>query len=111
MKTQGGRSLGWAMDDALRHLGMPHDATVLEPGFGIGTFITLAPEGVRFIGVELDSLCGGISRALHPAHDTRIENCRDTPYGQNIHAACAIYGTNRRPTPRKLSSSSRYSNT
>ena len=57
---------------------MPQDATVLEPGCGIGNFIALAPVGMRFIGVELDSLSGRIARALHPAQDIRIENFRDT---------------------------------
>jgi SAM-dependent methyltransferase len=67
-----------AMHKALRHLGVPQDATVLEPGCGIGNFIALAPEGMRVIGVELDSLSGRIARALHPTQDIRIENFRDT---------------------------------
>ena len=33
---------------------------------------------MRFIGVELDSISGRIARALHPDHDIRIENFRDT---------------------------------
>ena len=33
---------------------------------------------MRFIGVELDRLSGRIARALHPGHDIRIENFRDT---------------------------------
>ena len=37
-----------------------------------------APAGMRFIGVELDRLSGRIARALHPDHDIRIENFRDT---------------------------------
>jgi N12 class adenine-specific DNA methylase len=37
-----------------------------------------AKEGTRFIGVELDSISGRIARALHPEHDIRIENFRDT---------------------------------
>jgi len=45
---------------------------------GLANFIALAPEGMRFIGVEPDSLSGRIARALHPAHDIRIENFRDT---------------------------------
>src|SRR5437016_6179625 len=35
-------------------------------------------EGTRFIGVELDSISGRIARLLHPDHDIRIENFRDT---------------------------------
>src|SRR5215467_2708902 len=66
------------MHYALNRLGIPQDATVLAPGCGIGNFIALAPAGMRFIGVELDTLSGRIARALHPAHDIRIENFRDT---------------------------------
>jgi N12 class adenine-specific DNA methylase len=67
-----------AMHAALTRLGVPRDATVLEPGCGIGNFMGEAPESMRFIGVELDSLSGRIARALHPAQDIRIENFRDT---------------------------------
>ena len=66
------------MYDALAHLGVPSEATVLEPGCGTGNFLRLAPRGMRFIGVELDSISGRIAKALHPAHDIRIENFRDT---------------------------------
>jgi SAM-dependent methyltransferase len=67
-----------AMHAALVNLGVPPDATVLEPGCGIGNFIALAPTPMRFIGVELDNLSGRMARVLHPAHDIRIENFRDT---------------------------------
>ena len=67
-----------AMHEALGRLGVPREATVLEPGCGTGNFMALAPQGMRFIGVELDSLSGRIARTLHPAHDIRIENFRDT---------------------------------
>src|SRR5262245_4690158 len=67
-----------AMQTALAHLGVPSDATVLEPGCGIGHFIAHAPADMRFIGVELDCLSGRIARVLHPGHDIRIENFRDT---------------------------------
>jgi N12 class adenine-specific DNA methylase len=67
-----------AMHDALGRIGAPADATVLEPGCGIGNFMSQAHEGMRFIGVELDRTSGRIARALHPEHDIRIENFRDT---------------------------------
>ena len=51
---------------------------MLEPGCGTGNFMSLAPQGMRFIGVELDSISGRIARALHPDQDIRIENFRDT---------------------------------
>ncbi len=66
------------MHRALRRLGVPGEATVLEPGCGIGNFMAHAPTGMRFIGVELDSISGRIARALHPEADIRIETFRDT---------------------------------
>src|SRR5262249_7763323 len=39
-----------AMHDTLTRFGVPQNATVLEPGCGIGNFIALAPSGMRFIG-------------------------------------------------------------
>ena len=73
------------MHDALARLGVPGDATVLEPGCGTGNFMALAPEGMRFIGVELDGISGRIARALHPAADIRIENFRDTQAARGPH--------------------------
>lgn len=67
-----------AMYAGLARLGLPDDALVLEPGCGSGRFPALAPEAMRFIGVELDSVSGRIARLLHPDHDVRIENFRDT---------------------------------
>jgi N12 class adenine-specific DNA methylase len=67
-----------AMHDALQRLGVPEEALALEPGAGIGNFMAHAPAGMRFIGVELDSLSGRIARALHPGHDILIENFRDS---------------------------------
>src|SRR5882762_5139422 len=72
-----------AMYEALAHLGVPSDATVLEPGCGIGNFLALAPAPMRFIGVELDTLSGRIARVLHPGHDIRIEHFRDTRLPEN----------------------------
>jgi N12 class adenine-specific DNA methylase len=67
-----------AMHRALRHLGVPENATLLEPGCGVGNFMSHAPAGHRFIGVELDGISGRIARALHPEADIRIENYADT---------------------------------
>ena len=67
-----------AMHDALKRLGVPSDATVLEPGCGTGNFMNHAPAGMRFIGVEKDGLTGRIARVLHPGHDIRIEPYQDS---------------------------------
>ncbi len=72
-----------AIHEAIARLGIPADATVLEPGCGIGNFISQGCEELRFIGVELDSISGRIAKALHPDQDIRIENFRDTKLPEN----------------------------
>jgi SAM-dependent methyltransferase len=67
-----------AMFQALKRSGIPDSGLVLEPGCGPGRFLYLAPKGMRFIGVELDSISGRIAQALHPGADIRIENFRDS---------------------------------
>lgn len=67
-----------AMHEAISRLGVPSHATVLEPGCGIGNFLSHGKPGMRFIGIELDYISGRIARCLHPSHDIRIENFRDT---------------------------------
>jgi len=67
-----------AIHEAIACLGVPANATILEPGCGIGNFMGQANPGHRFIGVELDSISGRIARAIHTEHDIRIENFRDT---------------------------------
>jgi N12 class adenine-specific DNA methylase len=67
-----------AMHVALSRLGVPGNALVVEPGCGIGNFMSQGPKGLRFIGVELDRVSGQIAQALHPEQDIRIENFRDT---------------------------------
>ena len=67
-----------AMHDALARLGVPADATVLEPGCGIGNFMAHAKPSQRFVGIELDSISGRIARALHPQADIRIEGFQDS---------------------------------
>ncbi|MBA4062562.1 MAG: hypothetical protein C0501_02425 [Isosphaera sp.] len=63
---------------AIARLGVPESGTILEPGCGIGNFMGQGSPQHRFIGVEMDSISGRIARALHPGHDIRIENFRDT---------------------------------
>ena len=54
-----------AMHEALARLGVPPSATVLEPGCGIGNFMSMAPAAMRFIGVEWTP-----SPAASPGHST-----------------------------------------
>ena len=67
-----------AIHEAIGQLGVPGNATILEPGCGTGNFIRYGPPGSRFIGIEMDSISGRIAKALHPGQDIRIENFRDT---------------------------------
>jgi N12 class adenine-specific DNA methylase len=67
-----------AIYDAIARLGVPNDATLLEPGCGIGNFMSYGQPEMHFIGVELDTVSGRIARLLHPEQDIRIENFRDT---------------------------------
>jgi hypothetical protein len=67
-----------AIHQAIERLGVADDATILEPGCGIGNFMGMAKPGMRFIGIEMDLISGRIAKALYPAHDIRIENFRDT---------------------------------
>jgi N12 class adenine-specific DNA methylase len=67
-----------SMFQALHRLGVPDTTLVLEPGCGPGRFPLLAPAGMRFIGVELDSISGRIARALHLQADIRIEDFHST---------------------------------
>jgi N12 class adenine-specific DNA methylase len=66
------------MHDALDRLGVGPGSLILEPGCGIGNFLGHSRNGSRYIGVELDRTSGQIARALHPEHDIRVENFRDT---------------------------------
>ncbi|HVX13083.1 MAG TPA: DEAD/DEAH box helicase family protein [Pirellulales bacterium] len=72
-----------AMHEALSRFGIPVAATVLEPGCGIGNFMSPAPKQTRFIGVELDGLSGRLARAIHPDADIRIESFADSKLPQD----------------------------
>ena len=67
-----------AIHESISRLGIPSNATILEPGCGTGNFMSQGPQGTRFIGVELDRISGRIAQLLHPNQDIRIENFRDT---------------------------------
>jgi hypothetical protein len=67
-----------AIHEAISRLGVPGNSLVLEPGCGIGNFMSMAPPGMRFIGIELDRVSGRIAQVLHPEHDIRIEDFHGT---------------------------------
>jgi N12 class adenine-specific DNA methylase len=76
-----------AIHEAIGRLGIPAGATILEPGCGVGNFMSRGSPGTHFVGVELDSISGRIAKALHPEHDIRIENFRDTKLPEaSLHA-------------------------
>ena len=54
------------------------EGTVLEHGYGAGTFIGAAPDGARMVGVGLDPLSAGIARALYPNAHVLAESFADT---------------------------------
>lgn len=72
-----------AIHQAIARLGVPEGATILEPGCGIGNFMSYAQPATRFIGIELDTISGRIARLLHPGQDIRIEDFRDTKLPEN----------------------------
>ena len=72
-----------AIHEGIARLGIPANPIVLEPGCGTGNFLSLAPAGMRFIGVEMDSVSARLARLLHPGHDIRLENFRDTRLPEN----------------------------
>jgi hypothetical protein len=47
-----------AMHEGLARLGVPYDATLLEPGCCTGNITAAARGGMRYIGIELDSNSG-----------------------------------------------------
>ncbi len=65
------------MWQALRSLGFEGGA-VLEPGCGAGTFIGLAPDTARMVGVELDPVTASICAALYRHAQVRAESFADT---------------------------------
>lgn len=52
----------------------------LEPGCGVGNFLTHAPEGVDLTGIEIDPMSARIAAAIHGSHNIRSEGFEDTPY-------------------------------
>jgi N12 class adenine-specific DNA methylase len=66
-----------AVWEALEGLGFG-GGTVLEPGCGSGTFVGMAPEGARMVGVELDPVTAGIAQALYPKASIRAESFAET---------------------------------
>jgi N12 class adenine-specific DNA methylase len=67
-----------AIHEGIARLGLPNDATILEPGCGTGNFMSYGRPGSHFIGIEMDSISGRIAKAIHPDQEIRIENFRDT---------------------------------
>src|SRR5690606_3306565 len=63
--------------EAMRALGFD-GGNVLEPGSGVGTFIGMAPDRARMVGIELDPTTAAISKMLYPHAEVRNESFADT---------------------------------
>ncbi|MCX4097711.1 UvrD-helicase domain-containing protein [Nocardia sp. alder85J] len=60
---------------------------VLEPGAGSGTFIGLAPDNARMVGVEVDPATARIAHYLYPQAQVRLEGFETTPLPQDSFVA------------------------
>lgn len=66
------------------------EGEVLEPGAGSGTFIGMAPEGVKMTGIELDPVSASIARGLYPQAAIRTESFAETRLPRGV--ADAVVG-------------------
>lgn len=60
---------------------------VLEPSMGIGNFIGNLPnemQGVKFYGVEQDSISGRIAKLLYPESNIQIKGFEETTFSNNF---------------------------
>ena len=63
------------MWNALAHLGLTPNTSILEPAFGSGNFFGLQPASLlpaRRTGIELDTLTGAIAKALYPDANIQV---------------------------------------
>ena len=98
-----------AMHEALSRLGVSERATVLEPGCGIGNFMSYGPRDRRFIGVELDSISGRIARALHAEADNRVGGRRlSRGLGVSRQLPPTVMQVSSRPPPNRTGTLSRH---
>jgi N12 class adenine-specific DNA methylase len=75
-----------AMWDAMRHLGLPKDAHILEPSMGVGHFFGLMPQDLSSshrTGVELDSITARIAAKLYPDSTIFAKGFEETPLPDN----------------------------
>ena len=71
------------MHDAMRRLGLPVNATILEPGCGTGNFLSLGQQGLRFIGIELDRTHSSFERiGMSCAYQEQFLNQQIQEYDQ-----------------------------
>lgn len=70
---------------ALENFGLK-DGLVLEPSCGVGNFFGLLPnelQGLKMVGVEIDSISGQIARQLYQNNDIQIKGFEDTRFADN----------------------------
>jgi len=58
---------------ALDRMGLSPTAKALEPSAGVGHFVGFGPPGVHFSAVELDTITGGILKALYPEAAVQVQ--------------------------------------
>jgi N12 class adenine-specific DNA methylase len=72
---------------AMRRLGLPPGAQILEPSMGVGHFFGLMPEDLmadsQRTGVELDSITARIAKQLYPAATIFQKGFEETPLPDN----------------------------
>ena len=72
-----------AMLKFIERIGIKNGHEIIEPGCGKGTFLETLPaslNGVKFTGVELDSVTARIAKCLHGKnHEIRNESYADSP--------------------------------
>jgi N12 class adenine-specific DNA methylase len=76
-----------AMWRAMDRLGIPRDASILEPSMGVGHFFGLIPaeRTGRRTGIEIDSLTARIAKQLYPDSDVRHSPFEKTSIPNNFY--------------------------
>jgi N12 class adenine-specific DNA methylase len=76
------------MWEAVRRLGLPPGASMLEPASGVGHFLGLMPadlaRGARRTAIELDAVTGRIAKLLYPRANVHVKGFEAVPLPDNF---------------------------